>query len=354
MPADLSAPDQEAHKPAPSETWLSILVPVYNVEPWLRECVDSIMSQGNLDGVEIFLLDDASTDGSRALAESLCAEYGPRLSLLCHAENAGLSAARNSLLDAAHGEYIWFLDSDDKMLPGALHSLRTIVFEHHPDLVLCDFEKGSTKQKSTFRGATRQLGHDRTALVRGVFANRRMHSWSKISRRSLWGDSLRFPVSKSFEDIATTPWLLLKARSFYHVPESWVWYRVRSGSIMAAVSKTPAVFDTVRNDELAQALLGFREALVDALGEIDPDTQYFIGHFCAKEYVKIAERVIRAKVPARSWQEKRRELTRYLATTQSCSPITFRQLSRDYLRRLRPDRWLHLRGLMRLALAAPE
>lgn len=121
--------------PAP---WLSVLIPVYNVEAYLAECVESVMAQAG-EGVEVLLLDDGSPDGSWALMQALSGRWPGRLWLLQHERNGGLSAARNTLIDAAQGEYLWFLDSDDKLLPGAIDALRAIVRQHAPDLVLCDF-----------------------------------------------------------------------------------------------------------------------------------------------------------------------------------------------------------------------
>ena len=118
--------------------WLSILLPVYNVEPYLRECVESIASQAD-DGVEIMLVDDVSTDGSRSLLHTLQGELKGRLRLLQHQVNGGLSAARNTMLEAATGEYVWFLDSDDVLAPGAIADLKSVVERDRPDFVMCDF-----------------------------------------------------------------------------------------------------------------------------------------------------------------------------------------------------------------------
>ena len=87
----------------------SIIVPVYNVKPYLRECVDSILMQTYKD-YEIILIDDGSTDG----AETLCDEYAKQENIICiHQKNQGLSAARNNGIALAKGEYLMFVDSDD-------------------------------------------------------------------------------------------------------------------------------------------------------------------------------------------------------------------------------------------------
>src|SRR2546427_2277939 len=78
-------------------------------------------------GVQVLVLDDCSTDGSWALMQQLDQRWPGRLQLMQHERNAGLSAARNTMIEAATGDYLWFLDSDDKLLPGAIAGLSAIV-----------------------------------------------------------------------------------------------------------------------------------------------------------------------------------------------------------------------------------
>ncbi|ART53413.1 glycosyl transferase family 2 [Acidovorax carolinensis] len=233
--------------------WLSILVPVYNVQPYLRECLTSVIDQlGDDGGVQILLLDDCSTDGSWSLMQKLAQRWPGRLQLLRHERNGGLSMARNTMIDAAQGEYLWFLDSDDKLLAGAIASLRTIVQAHAPDVVLCDFAvwrererlkhllRGERHRRS-FSGTARRLEHDRCALLAGMLSTGELHAWSKISRRTLWGGDLRFPVGRHFEDMTTMPLMALRAESFYYEPRPWVAYRQRPGSILAGKSLPKAL-----------------------------------------------------------------------------------------------------------------
>ncbi len=234
-------------------TWLSVLVPVYNVLPWLEECLASVLEQGKGgDGVQVVALDDCSTDGCWALLQRLAARWPGRLQLLQHERNGGLSAARNSLIDAARGDYLWFLDSDDRLLPGALDSLRAIVETHQPDVVLCDFtvqrERTRLKHrlrgeghKRTFAGPARHLVHDRCALLAGLLSTGQLHAWSKISRRALWQADLRFPPGRYFEDMATMPRMALRAQSFYYEPRPWVAYRQRDSSILARMNPAKAL-----------------------------------------------------------------------------------------------------------------
>lgn len=232
----------DAPHAAAAQPWLSILVPVYNVQPWLHACFGSVRTQ-LLPGVEVIAVEDASTDGSLAALQDIKNSLLPALEIRCHASNRGLSAARNTALDAARGTYLWFLDSDDMLAPGAIAALKGIVERHAPDLVLCDFQilrehprlkhllRGE-RHRSTFDGPHDQPSFDQASLVAGVFARGQMHSWSKITHRKLWAGGLQFPVATYFEDAHTTPRLLLQAKNYYHAASPWIIYRQREGSIL--------------------------------------------------------------------------------------------------------------------------
>ena len=101
-----------------SEPLFSIIVPVYNVQNYLAACVASVANQPGAPDWECLLIDDGSTDGSGRICDALAAEV-PGVEAL-HRQNGGLSAARNTGLDAARGQWVLFLDSDDQMAPGLL------------------------------------------------------------------------------------------------------------------------------------------------------------------------------------------------------------------------------------------
>lgn len=223
-----------------NEPWLSVLIPMYNVGAYLPECIESVMSQWK-PGVEVLLLDDASTDDTLAQAEVALHRFGDRLQLLQHERNRGLSAARNSLLLQARGSHVWFLDSDDRLQSGALASLKCVLDAQSPDLVMCDYRTfrvgGSFKErlrdrrrKPSFNGPAQILGTNPSQLMRHVLEAGQLHAWTKIARREVWAMA-PFPEGRSFEDIAVIHSLLSAAHSWMYVPEAWVGYRVRTGSI---------------------------------------------------------------------------------------------------------------------------
>lgn len=228
--------------PAP---WLSILIPAYNVARYIGPCLESVLSQAG-DGVEVIVTDDCSTDETAELiARIIGSEPATRVRLLQNERNSGVSATRNRMLEASSGDYLWFIDADDRLRPGAIEGLKNIVEHHEPDLVICDFADyhrndddsfANPEHKSAFVGHPRRLMTDRKALLMGLFESGQLHSWSKIARRSVWGDQIRFPVGRYFEDVATTPLLALGARSYYYEPTSWIDYRRAEGSILATMN----------------------------------------------------------------------------------------------------------------------
>lgn len=322
--------------------WLSILIPVYNVAEWIGECVRSIVAQ-QLDGVEVILLDDASTDGSRGICEQLSATHDGRLRLLVHEQNRGLSAARNTMLAAAKGQYLWFIDGDDRMLPGALAGLRELVLAHQPDVVMCDFLKLGRRYAS-FVGPVCIACNDREALLRGLFRSRRMHVWTKITRRALWDGGPRFPEGRCFEDMATMPWLFLRARSFFYIRQAWIEYRVREGSIMHAAARTRGHFDAGKNDDLAGALAGFAAGASAELPDMSVDTLDAIGQFCAKEFTKIGWRLLRQRFLRDEWRVITSRTARYRRLLESASPLSFDEVATNQVRQGKFIEWLRLQA----------
>ena len=325
--------------------WLSVLVPVYNVQAYLPECLASVVEQlGDDDGVQILVLDDCSTDDSLALMQALAQRWPGRLRLLRHERNGGLSAARNTLIDAARGEYLWLLDSDDKLLPGAIEGLHAIVRTYAPDVVLCDFtvwrERLRLKHRlrreqhrRSFRGPAQRLVHDNCTLLAGMLFAGELHAWSKISRRKLWGTDLRFPPGRHFEDMTTMPLMALRAESFYYEPRPWVAYRQRGGSILASMTLPKAL-------DQSAALLPFARALKASSCNTHADLRLALAHQAARSLVGAMRCVYQpgmAQAPSKAAETVRRN---FLDT----SPLTPPELARTYLLRgwwLRRRRFLH-------------
>ncbi len=323
-----------SHSAAP---WLSIMLPVYKVEAFVQACADSILAQAD-EGVELIFVDDASPDGSARILAALQARHPQQVIVLQHAHNQGLSAARNTALAAARGEYLWFVDSDDLLEAGALASLKALVKTEAPDLILCDFRAFDDEANpdcssparyahiSTFQGPSRQLSRDRSALLAGLFAAGQLHSWSKIVKRSAWPSGLQFPVGRTFEDLAVSPQLALHAQSFVHMPEVWLAYRQRAGSILAQLS-------AAKIENWMQAMVGFGAALNAAQLPAPEKALFQVAHFNARTFIRACKRFVKLKDSAQDPQA----LARFADYWRASSPLSAAALSRAYGQQ---GRWL--------------
>lgn len=117
---------------------VSIIIPIYNVEPYILECLQSVANQTIADKLECILVDDCGTDNSVSVAEEFLKTYSGAIhfELLRHQKNGGLSAARNTGVRASHGEYLYFLDSDDTIIPRCMEILVEMAERNQADVVI--------------------------------------------------------------------------------------------------------------------------------------------------------------------------------------------------------------------------
>lgn len=320
----------------PPTPWLSVLVPAYNATPYLSECVESVLAQG-VAGVELIVLDDCSRDGTAALLKVLEERWSGSLQVQTHARNQGLSAARNTLLDHAQGEYVWFLDADDKLLPGVVAQLQTLIAREGPDLVLCDFEvlrserrakhwlRGEHHRTSFFGAASVPL-RDPDALLSGLLFAGQLHAWSKVSRRSLWHAGLRFPPGQYFEDMATMSLLALQAKSGYYVPRPWVAYRQHDSSILANANWKKAL-------DQSRALVPLNQALPAHACGASTRVKLSLAHQSARNLIG-AMRYLLAQSNRAEEAAQLPLLARQLRQNfRESSPLGARELANAYLKR---------------------
>ena len=110
------------------KTRISIIIPVYNVEQYVDECLQSVANQTMTEGIECIIVDDCGQDNSATIAKHFVDSYQGdiRFTFIQREKNGGLSAARNTGIEAATGEYVYFLDSDDYLVPSAIETLISI------------------------------------------------------------------------------------------------------------------------------------------------------------------------------------------------------------------------------------
>lgn len=257
-------------------TKLSIIVPIYGVEQYLRKCVDSLLNQ-DISDYEIILVDDGGTDGCPAICDDYASPNSLTPSLInslpkirvIHRENGGLSAARNSGIEVAQGEYVMFVDSDDYIEPNVLGTLMEQIARDNLDVLRYDF-RNVNEQYEEFhpnKDPKRDVDLNETVVDGETFLNERLgpgcYAWQFIIRRNLIighltldiGDCL-FKEGIYFEDTEWTPRMLVRAKRVASTPTIVYDYLWREGSI--SLPNNPTKRKKVIEDKIA-LIRGFKE-----------------------------------------------------------------------------------------------
>jgi len=217
----------------------SIIVPVYNVDPYLRECLDGILAQDSPSEYEVILVDDGSTDNSGAICDEY-AEKHPRFRAI-HQKNRGVSESRNTGMDAAGGEFVLFLDSDDRWRPNLLSSVDETISQT-ADMTLFFYRQFDESEEFTeVLPSVLPRGESGSEYVSRVLQNGDRpvwNVWSWVYRRAfLTENGLSFEQRFSpAEDSEFNLRAYQAAQSVSVVPKVLYEYRVRGGSI----SKSPS------------------------------------------------------------------------------------------------------------------
>ena len=216
------------------DSLISVIVPVYNVEAYLAECVHSILNQ-TYEHWELILVDDGSKDASGQLCEEF-ARTDSRIRVL-HKPNGGLSSARNAGIDVASGEYLAFVDSDDWIEPEGLQWMLERAVESGAPMVCA----GRYDYESATGEKTLGLCPERDEVISGEEFVRRMFIWDhfdsaacdKLYRAELFAE-YRYPDGKICEDVALTYQIALKAGQVALLAKPFYNYRHRPQSITTA------------------------------------------------------------------------------------------------------------------------
>lgn len=211
---------------------VSVVVPVYKVEHYLKRAVDSILMQ-TYKHLEIILVDDGSPD----CCGKICDEYAiidSRVNVI-HKNNGGLSSARNTGLEIATGEYVVFVDSDDFIQPHMIERLLSVAEKENCDIVQCGFFRfDSYIPKEPFGGEMEFVSrYDALARIdEPVY----MVAWNKIYRKNLF-KSIRFPEGKIHEDVGCTYKLFFESQKIAVIPDELYGYYVNPDSITTSKIK---------------------------------------------------------------------------------------------------------------------
>ena len=229
---------------------VSVIVPVYNVENYLTRCIDSILSQSFSD-FELILIDDGSTDQSGAI----CDEYAlkdHRIRVI-HQENAKLSTARNVGIDAAEGEWIAVVDSDDWIHTDYLRILLSGALED-TDIVICSYERTSNSKEIDPPAYGVSF---RSISLKDIYSNHFActRAWGRIIRRSVIGDLRFLPGTEPVEDALFNECLFREDMAFRIADARLYYYFMRS--------------DSTIHTNMGRPVLNATEIIVNYLNKID-------------------------------------------------------------------------------------
>ncbi len=220
---------------------VSVVIPVYNVGVYIHECLDSVRTQ-TLSDIEILCIDDCGTDGSWEAAEK-AAEEDSRIRLIRNETNMGLASSRNRGLDLARGEYVYFLDADDRILPEALEELYNRAKDGLLDAaVFCAsflYEDPELEEKFHRNPAVFKAEYPEVLSGKELYA-RWMEVWDWMPSQPryfyrlafLRENGIRFPDGILHEDEIFAFDVLMHAERVRAFPEKWFIRRFRRGSIM--------------------------------------------------------------------------------------------------------------------------
>ena len=215
-----------------SQPLVSIIIPIYKVEPYLRRCLDSVINQ-TYTNLEIILVDDGSPDN----CPQICDEYAAKDKriIVIHKENGGLSDARNAGLDICKGEYISFVDSDDWVDEKYIEILQNLSIKENADITIGENIQTVRNEKIINKAYSTKIYSSKEALFHLFRKNHIAFvvSWGKLYKRNLF-DTLRFPVGKFHEDEYTTFILFYNTTKIVYTSQKIYYYYQRANSIISS------------------------------------------------------------------------------------------------------------------------
>lgn len=224
---------------------ISIIIPVYKVEKYIKDCLYSVMNQAVIGfNVECILVDDCSPDNSMIIAQEMIKNYCGGVHFIClrHHVNRGLSAARNTGLAHAKGEYVLFLDSDDLLIGNSLNTILNVAFQSKADLIFADYitisDKGTHIVIPTNQTTTDATAKSGTQLYFEDFSPYECFVWRALyNRLFIEKNKITFIEGITFEDIPFSTESFLKAEKSIRLTFPFYIYRRRHGSLSSSICK---------------------------------------------------------------------------------------------------------------------
>lgn len=218
---------------------LSVIVPIYNVEKYLKRCIDSIVNQ-TYKNLEIILVDDGSKDKSG----NICDEYSnidKRIKVV-HLENGGVSRARNVGINLSTGEYLGFVDSDDYISSEMYENMIHILENHNLDIVSCNAYMVKNNRVIGEKGTSKLKIYGKNEILPLVLQDYNNTVWDKVYKREVF-DGVKFPEGRVFEDNGTAHLIFNNVKKVGILDEKYYYYFRTPNSITQTAFNVKSRYD---------------------------------------------------------------------------------------------------------------
>lgn len=301
---------------------VSIIIPVYNVAPYIEDCLRSVMRQTYQGDMECLLVDDCGTDDSISIAERLIREYNDndndnynynineerrriRFRFLRHERNRGLSAARNTGVEAAVGDYVYFLDSDDEITDDCINLLMAEA-EKHPEIEMAQGKElclpirdSDCMTANVKQHVAETMTNDEVRRCFFELDQMKVMAWNKLLKRKFLEEHhISFVERVLFEDIPWSFQLIKYLERVRFVDSVTYIYRRREGSIQTGASEREQAESLLRN---------YRQVLTELTPGREREEIGYYGKKMAYLCARHARMMPKWREDIRAWQEKAKE-----------------------------------------------
>lgn len=275
---------------------ISVIIPVYNVREWLKECIESVICQ-TYKNIEIIIVDDESTDGSEVISEKYALK-DKRISVI-HKKHSGLSATRNVGIEHANGDVIVFLDSDDVMNEYALEKIESIMQNQSIQVLAFgveDYNSGTSISNPP------QGIYNRTDILMSIVNNCGIAKaiWTKAFRASAIRD-IRFIEGHNYVDVSFFLKVIDNCGTIKVIDDQLIRYRIRTGSITTSNNKQNYIDNINQNEMMCDYCKQYNVngCLDKVIDKLETEKTYcMLGMFIAlyKDKKNIENQVLRSKI----------------------------------------------------------
>lgn len=269
---------------------ISIIVPIYKVEKYLKKCIESILKQ-TYKNIEIILVDDGSPDNCGKICDYY-KQMDKRIKVI-HKNNGGLSEARNYGIREARGDYLLFVDSDDFIAENICEILINNINKYSADMAICNFyyvfeNKKAIKNEMSSKKDVQVL--EKENIIREYFLNYSVDlnvAWNKLYKKDIFKgkNAILFPVGKLHEDTYIMYKIYYKLNRLVRINKPLYYYRQRNDSIISSFS--------IKNVE---DIMGYIKDYYIFSKNVDEDLRQMIQIECIKQYIGCIRRSMKANI----------------------------------------------------------